>query len=114
LSRIGADSPPETHLRLALGRAQLPEPEVNSWICDADGRPLLQPDLLFRQWRVAVQYEGQNHSDPRQVESDVARAELMELLGWDEVRLTRRHMVDGWAPGIDKVRRALLQNGWRP
>ncbi len=114
LSRIGADSPAETHLRLAIGRAGLPEPEVNAWIRDADDRPLLQPDLSFRQWRVAVQYEGAHHSDPRQVESDVERAELTELLRWVEVRLTRRHMLDGWAPGIDKIRRALLRNGWRP
>lgn len=114
LSRIGADSPAETHLRLALARAGLPEPEVNGWIREADGRPLVQPDLLFHRWRVAVQYEGPHHSDPRQVESDVARAELIELAGWLEVRITRRHMVDGWAPAVEKVRLALLRQGWRP
>lgn len=112
LARDGADSPQETRLRLALHLAGLPEPEVNVWVLDDHGRRAFQPDLMFRKWRVAVQYEGPHHSDPRQVEVDVGRAELAVALGWDEVRITRRHMGQRRRPAVHKVAAALIRRGW--
>lgn len=112
LARPGADSPQETRLRVAIMLAGLPEPEVNEWVLDAQGGRLFQPDLLFRELRVAVQYEGPHHSDPRQVERDVHRAELAADHGWIEVRITRRHAVDGWAPAIARIVDALRRQGW--
>lgn len=112
LARPGADSPQETRLRVAIMLAGLPEPEVNEWVVDAQGRRLFQPDLLFREQRVAVQYEGIHHSAPRQVERDVHRAELAADHGWIEVRITRRHTVDGWAPAIARIVDALRRQGW--
>ncbi|WP_344681995.1 MULTISPECIES: hypothetical protein [Actinomycetes] len=114
LAREQVDSPQETRLRLALHRAGLPEPEVNGWVLDDVGRPAFQPDLMFREWRVAVQYEGPHHSHPQQVERDVGRAELAAALGWIEVRNTRRLQVRAWAPAVDKVTAALFDRGWRP
>ena len=113
LSRVGADSPPETQLRLALGAAGLPEPEVNAPIVDDDGVLHHEPDLGYRKYRVAVQYEGAGHSDPEQVARDISREERTRALGWTEVRLSRRHMVDGARPAVEKVRAALWAAGWR-
>ncbi|WP_460689981.1 endonuclease domain-containing protein [Nesterenkonia suensis] len=114
LARERVDSPQETRLRLALHRAGLPDPEVNAWVFDEYGRPAFQPDLMFREWKVAVQYEGAHHSSPHQVERDVWRAELAAALGWVEVRITRRHQVRAWGPAVEKVAEALLARGWRP
>ncbi|MGQ7788667.1 type IV toxin-antitoxin system AbiEi family antitoxin domain-containing protein [Nesterenkonia sp. PF2B19] len=114
LARERVDSPQETRLRLALHRAGLPEPEVNEWVLDEYGRPAFQPDLMFREWKVAVQYEGAHHSLPQQVERDVGRAELATALGWIEARITRRHQVRAWEPAVDKVTAALMSRGWRP
>lgn len=114
LARAGADSPQETRLRLKLGEAKLPEPEVNGWVFWPDGRRAFQPDLLFRRYRVCVQYEGRHHSHPDQVERDVARADVAAALGWREVRITRRDTVAGWSPAVAKVARALCQHGWTP
>lgn len=113
LSRVGADSPPETQLRLALAAAGLPEPEVNAPIVDDDGVLHHEPDLGYRKYRVAVQYEGAGHSDPEQVARDISREEQTRALGWTEVRISRRHMVDGARPAVEKVRAALWAAGWR-
>ncbi|MBF4994773.1 hypothetical protein ITX31_11710 [Arthrobacter gandavensis] len=113
LSRVGADSPPETLLRLALGAAGLPEPEVNVPIVDENGVLHHEPDLGYRKYQVAVQYEGAGHSDPEQVARDISREERTRALGWTEVRISRRHMVDGARPAVEKVRAALWAAGWR-
>lgn len=112
LARVGVDSPQETRLRLLLGDAGGPEPEVNGWVCWPDGSRAFQPDLLFRKYKVSVQYEGRHHSHPDQVERDVARADKATALGWTEVRITRRDMADGGWRAVRKVFAALRANGW--
>lgn len=114
LARVGADSPQESRLRLAMHRAGLPAPLVNALIHDADGRPLHRPDLSFPKFRVCVEYDGRHHADPRQAERDVARSERAEAGGWIEVRITARHAVRQWLPAIEKIVAALVSRGWRP
>ncbi|GAB3519451.1 hypothetical protein GCM10027402_06220 [Arthrobacter monumenti] len=114
LSRVGSDSAPETKLRLAIVRAGLPIPEVNEPIIDASGIAIPEPDLSIRAYGIAVEYEGAGHSDPRQVERDIARTERVEAAGWIEVRVSRRHMIDDARPACEKVRTALISRGWAP
>ena len=57
LIRAGADSAPETFLRLALVDAGLPEPELQVRIVAGD--PYSPPaDLGYRARRIAIQYDG--------------------------------------------------------
>lgn len=115
LAREGVDSPQETRLRFYMGEAGLPEPEVNTWICDDTGGAVVQPDLSIKRYRIAIQYEGwEYHSNPEQMARDVRRQELTEALGWIEVRITREHMRNGGFEAIAKIRRALFRQGWRP
>lgn len=66
LVRDRVDSPQETRLRLCLVLAGLPEPEVNP-VVFAGGRAVGRVDLFLGRWRVAVEYEGDQHrTDPRQ------------------------------------------------
>lgn len=79
LIRVGADSPPETRLRLLLGRAGLPELVPNLVVTEADpwggpGRSVLWPDAACPQWRVALQYEGVHHNGEDQYLRDIASA----------------------------------------
>lgn len=113
LTRVGADSPQESRLRLALHRAGLPDPLVNALIHDAAGRKLHRPDLSLPEFRVCVEYDGRHHADPRQAERDVTRSERAEAGGWIEVRITARHAVDQWRPAIEKIVAALISRGWR-
>lgn len=115
LSRDGVDSPMETLLRLHMQQAGLPEPEVNTWICDEHGNRMVQPDLSLRKYRIAIQYEGwEYHSDPHQMAKDIRRQENTEALGWVEVRITKEHMRGNGAAAIAKIIKALRKQGWTP
>lgn len=108
--RVGADSPPETALRLALQRAGLPEPLLNITI-HQDGRWLGDPDLAWREWKVCAEYDGRPHRTRRQQAKDVRRGERRRLAGWTELIITGEDMVDDAAQAIDRVRGELLRQG---
>lgn len=110
---VGADSAPETRLRLALKWAGLPTAEVNVRTELSPG-VVRQPDLAYREQRVAVEYEGEAHSDPEQIVRDIAREEDFSRAGWILVRISKRHMSTGATTAVAKVRRALEQRGWSP
>ncbi|WP_249777368.1 endonuclease domain-containing protein [Arthrobacter sp. C9C5] len=112
-ARIGADSAPETRLRLALCRAGLPEPELNLITALRPG-VVRQPDLAYPECRVAVEYEGAVHSEPAQVVRDIAREEDFTSAGWILVRISRRHMENNARAAVAKVRAALTCRGWQP
>ncbi|KQR67176.1 hypothetical protein ASF98_09455 [Arthrobacter sp. Leaf337] len=112
-ARVGADSAPETRLRLALENAGLPEPELN---VPAELRPgvVRQPDLAYPEHKVAVEYDGDGHSEAAQVIRDIAREEDFSRGGWTLVRISKRHMVNDARPAVAKVRTALVSRGWVP
>lgn len=114
LARIGADSPPETRLRLALLYAGLPEPEVNVPIVDEDGVERSQPDLSYPEYRISIEYDGDVHNAPDQVDRDISRAEQIRALGWTEVRISNRHMALDAKAAVAKVRTELVAKGWTP
>ncbi|MCU1517924.1 MAG: hypothetical protein JWQ75_2645 [Pseudarthrobacter sp.] len=113
LIRVGSDSPQETLLRLEIVRAGLPEPELNVPIIGEDGRRYHEPDLSFRKYRIGIEYEGEHHGEEGQVVRDIARSESYEALGWTEVRISKRHMLNDAKPAVAKIRAALVQAGWR-
>lgn len=112
-ARIGADSAPETRLRLALCREGLPEPEVNVGTVLRHG-VVRQPDLAYPEHRVAVEYEGAGHSEAAQVIRDIAREEDFSGAGWILVRISKRHMENDAHAAVAKVRAALASRGWQP
>lgn len=113
LSRVGADSPPESRLRYYCHLRGLPEVSVNPLIGDQHGEAFFRPDLAFLEFKVAVQYEGQLfHSTPERVLKDVRRQEVTEALGWVEVRITKEHMRNGGSAAIRKIRAKLIERGW--
>lgn len=118
LARVGSDSPRETQLRLACLPAGLPEPELNVPIevLDDQGRliaRLHEPDLQWKQFRVAAEYEGLHHSDPRQIERDVGRADSIRDASWTEVRVVSSDMARDCVRAVTKIEKALRANGWR-
>lgn len=113
LARIGCDSPQETRLRLATMRAGLPEPVLNAKTNLTPG-VTREPDQSYPEFKVAVEYDGATHSDPRQVEKDVGREEDYAGAGWKEVRIMNRHMANDAKDAVQKIRRALHEHSWRP
>jgi len=112
-ARIGADSAPETRLRLALCRSGLPEPELNVRTVLRAG-VARQPDLAYPEHRVAVEYEGAVHSEAAQVIRDIAREEDYASSGWILVRISKRHMENDGRAAVVKVRAALARRGFQP
>jgi hypothetical protein len=105
--RVGADSGPETLMRLALVRAGLPEPALNVVLRNGLGHPVVWPDAAYPQHRIALQYDGNHHGDPDQYRRDIRRQALTESLGWREVRVQMGDL-DGDRPFVVEKVRALL------
>ena len=93
LVRAGAESPPESIVRLLLRFARLPEPEVNGVVHDAAGEFLARGDLVYRRWKVIVEYDGIHHErDPRTRQHDIRRRELLEAEGWIVIVVTAKDL----------------------
>jgi hypothetical protein len=114
LIRPGVDSPQETRLRLAIVQAGLPEPEVNPPVYDDAGEWIGSPDLGYKRYRVAGQYEGDAHrTNRRRWRQDIARDESFADAGW----VVLRAVADDVARPLrytERMRRRLLERGWRP
>jgi hypothetical protein len=95
LIRSGSGSPMETRARLVFGMEGLPEPELNATVYAEDGHFLARVDFLWREERVIVEYEGDQHrTDRRQWQNDIQRLRLLEDLGWKVVRITAADLSD--------------------
>ncbi len=112
-ARVGSDSAPETRLRLALEYAGLPEPQLNM-PADLGAAVVRQPDLAYPAQKVAVEYEGEGHSEAAQIIRDIAREEDFGRAGWVVVRVSKRHMENEARAAVAKVRSALASRGWSP
>jgi len=113
LIRQGAESRPETLLRLAILRAGLPEPEVQGVILDARGRFIGRADMAYRRWRVIVEYDGDHHrTSTAQFDKDVLRLEGFANAGWTVVRVVGRSFFGDRDACIARVQRALVEAGW--
>ncbi|MDO5661101.1 MAG: hypothetical protein Q4G40_00255 [Brachybacterium sp.] len=95
-------------------RAGLPEPQLNVPIVSADGTVLHEPDLQWATFAVAVEYEGAHHRTGEQLDRDIARADTIRRIGWDEIRVTAKHMKNGARQAVTRIRNALQARGWSP
>ena len=103
----GAESPYESLTRLLLLQAGFPRPQTQIEF----GRLAVRVDLGWREWKVAVEYDGVQHwADSRQRSWDIERIALLEAEGWIVVRVTaemlkRPHVI------ADRVASALVAHG---
>jgi len=112
--RDGAESRPETLVRLMLVDAGLPEPQLNLEVRGPHGEWLGRGDMLYRRWKILVEYDGDQHrTDTEQYEKDMARRERFRQAGWNGVYIRKRGLRYP-AETVERVRTALLRAGWRP
>ena len=68
---------------------RLSQDERNAAVYAEDGQFVARVDFLWREARVVVEYEGDQHrTDRRQWQSDIQRTRLLEALGWRVMRMT--------------------------
>ncbi|MDG5769763.1 hypothetical protein P5W04_22320 [Mycobacteroides abscessus subsp. abscessus] len=85
----GAESPQESRLRLLLFRGGLPTPETQLEFRDLH----IRVDMGWREWKVAVEYDGVQHwANRRQRSWDIDRIALLEEVGWSMVRVSAEMM----------------------
>lgn len=99
----------ESYVRWDLVAAGLPEPEVNVDIVDDHGAWLARGDLVYRRWKILVEYDGWQHErDAEQRQRDHLRREALEAAGWRLIVVTVNDMRQ---PGtvVTRVRQAIRQ-----
>jgi len=85
----GAESPQESRLRLGLVAGGLPFPETQIRFFDDYGEAFIRVDMGWRQWKVAVEYDGVQHwNDSRQRAWDIERLAILEAMGWVVIRVS--------------------------
>ncbi|MDR3663289.1 MAG: hypothetical protein P4L86_23380 [Mycobacterium sp.] len=88
----GAESPPETWLRLLLIRAGYPRPTTQIPVRSIDGHRQYFLDMGWEQYKLAVEYDGDHHrTDPGQFAHDILRSEDLDELHWTRIRVVKRH-----------------------
>jgi hypothetical protein len=111
LLRPGVRSPRESLLRVVLVTAGLPEPEVNVPLFRRNGRYLGEGDLVYREARLVLEYEGDEHrTDRGRFRSDIRRREEFEDEGWSIVRVTGDDLFPYRPELIRRVRFRLAQS----
>jgi very-short-patch-repair endonuclease len=104
----GAESPQETRVRLLLVAAGLPNPQTQIQFRDLH----IRVDMGWREWRVAVEYDGIQHwSDGRQRSWDIERIALLESMGWTVIRISAEMLKRPQAI-VDRVGAALISRGY--
>jgi hypothetical protein len=113
LSRVGAWSRPETHLRLTLVRAGIPEPALNVALRHPSGRTLI-PDLSWPEYCVAAEYNGAHHDSPDQRVHDLRRIDDFTDIGWTTVNIDKAELFGHPQSVVQRVVARLVAAGWRP
>jgi hypothetical protein len=109
----GAESPQETRLRLLLVGAGLPKPETQIEFFDEFGHAFIRVDVGWREWKVAVEYDGIQHWENRFQRSwDIDRIAILEAMGWVVVRVSAE-MLSRPDVIVERVRAKLLAAGCR-
>jgi hypothetical protein len=108
-----AMSRPESLMRFWLVTSDLPDPEPQVAVVDRWGREVTHADLGYSDWKIALEYEGRQHTEPDQFRRDVDRYSLTALDGWLVLRFADHHL-GGPRTVVERTRRALVSRGWRP
>lgn len=105
LIRDGADSPPESWLSLALVAAGLPEPEfqIELWDPEYSHHIPVTADLGYRQWKIALHYEGTHHHTAAQLRHDILRGQIFTRHGWRNLRLGAADSREGFRGAVNQV-----------
>jgi hypothetical protein len=113
LADAGAESPPESRLRVRLVRAGVPVPETQVIIAAPDGRFVARSDLGWPDYQVAVEYDGVWHAESAaQIHADRRRLNDLVAAGWVVLHVTAKRLredLDGFA---EELKTVLRSRGW--
>lgn len=102
--RVGADSRPETLLRLAILDAGLPEPALQVRPSPGSRYP---GDLGYPELKIVIQYDGGTHFSAAQQARDQRRNHAFERAGWIVILANSEDLRDGFARVLERLRLAI-------
>lgn len=102
--RVGADSAPETEMRLALIDAGLGEPSLQHPIDPTDPWSP-EADAAYEDIKTALQYDGWHHRSREQQARDASRDRYCQERGWLSLRLTAEDRRERFRSLILTIRR---------
>ena len=107
-----SESPQESILRVAAITAGLPPVLPNVDLVDENGRFVARVDLLFADYPIVLEYEGDHHRDKSQWRRDMTRIAEIESLGYTVIRVNADDLADVGGL-IRRIERQLRARGWR-
>lgn len=99
------ESPGETRLRLIIVLAGLPRPEAQIDVFDPYGRHCGRVDLGYREARLGIEYDGQQHRE--QWGKDVERQNRLLAAGWSLLRFRKEDLERGPSAILPRIEHAL-------
>lgn len=112
LADAGAESPPETRLRLLFVDAGLPRPTTQFVVHDESGHYVRRIDMCWKQFKVGAEYDGAQHlTSRRQYVLDVQVNRVLQRLGWHVIHVIKE---DRGQDIVAQVYAALVSRGWQP
>jgi len=109
LAARGAESPMETRLRLLLVRSGLPTPVLQHRLEDDRGSVVARLDLAYIAQRLGVEYDGEQHFEPRAARRDLRRQNALRSLGWTLLRFDSDDVLHHPGRLVAQVRAALAR-----
>jgi very-short-patch-repair endonuclease len=92
--------------------AGLPCPVPQHPVETRDG--VLHPDLVWPEYRVALEYDGAYHGEPNRLDLDRRRLNRLVTQGWIVLHATRQHLGREFDTLVNQVWAALRSRGWNP
>lgn len=106
-----AESPKESELRLIMRSTDLPVLDSQVEVRDEHGVLVSRLDLGNREWKVGLQYDGDQHLTRSRRDGDSMAMLRLSSLGW-EVRRVTQGMLHTPLTLVGFVREAFVKQGW--
>ncbi|WP_285682194.1 DUF559 domain-containing protein [Actinoplanes sp. NBRC 103695] len=103
-----AESPMESRLRVLIAMTGLPAPVPQYEVWDRRDRLAGRVDLGWPHWRVAAEYDGDQHREQATFRRDVARLNALHEAGWAVLRFTAPDLLDHPAETVRRIAAALI------
>ena len=108
-----AQSPRESLVRVRLVVAGLPKPTCQLPVVLPNG-VTVHPDMAWKEYRVACEYDGLWHADSDQLHRDRRRLNGLVSAGWIVLHVTSERLRTDFDGVVAEIKRALMSRGWKP
>jgi hypothetical protein len=111
-ARFGVRSRMESIARMMVIDAGFPEPVINGIVHNDAGAWVAESDLVFPEFKLVLEYEGDGHRERGTFLNDIDRRQRIEEAGWRVIQITPRHVFQRREHTIALIASHLREHGW--